>query len=259
MAARLAGRTALVTGGASGIGRACCVRFAEEGADVAVVDFNGDGARETARMVTDLGRKALAIQVDVTDEAAVDAAVASSARHFGGLDACVAAAGILSGGAYPGPETAFLDRPVSEWLRVLDVNLNGVAYTDRAAARCMVSAGRHGTIVNLASAAAVIPMPNLPEYAVSKAGVHMLTKCLALALVPHGIRVNAIGPGVVETGMTAEMLADDTNRAQMSLTIPLGRVAQPSEIADTALFLSCDESSYYTGQILFPSGGVLVR
>lgn len=259
MAARLAGRAALVTGGASGIGRACCVRFAEEGADVVVADYNVDGARETARLVEERGRKAFAIQVDVTDEAAVDAAVAATVRQLGGLDACVAAAGILSAGAYPGPETAFLDRPVSEWLRVLDVNLNGVAYTDRAAARCMVSSGRRGTIVNLASAAAVIPMPNLPEYAVSKAGVHMLTKCLALALVGHGIRVNAIGPGVVETGMTADMLADETNRAQMSQSIPLGRVAQPAEIADTALFLSCDESSYYTGQILFPSGGVLVR
>jgi NAD(P)-dependent dehydrogenase (short-subunit alcohol dehydrogenase family) len=259
MAGRLAGRTALVTGGASGIGRACCVRFAKEGAAVVVADCNGDGARETARMVESLGRTAFAIQVDVTDEEAVDAAVAAGAQQLGGLDACVAAAGILSAGPYPGAETAFLDRPASEWLRVLDVNLNGLAYTDRAVARCMVAAGRSGTIVNLASAAAVIPMPNLPEYAVSKAGVHMLTKCLALAMAPHGIRVNAIGPGVVETGMTAAILADETNRARQSEAIPLGRVAQPSEIADTALFLSCDESSYYTGQILFPSGGVLVR
>ena len=259
MAGRLAGRAALITGGASGIGRACCVRFAGEGADIVVADYNADGARETARLVESLGRRAIAIQVDVSDENAVDAAVTAGAGQLGRLDACVAAAGILSAGTYPGPETAFLDRPASEWLRVLDVNLNGVAYTNRAAARCMMSAGRRGTIVNLASAAAVIPMPNLPEYAVSKAGVHMLTKCLALAMAPHGIRVNAIGPGVVETGMTADILADETYRARQTEAIPLGRVAQPEEIADTALFLSCDESSYYTGQILFPSGGVLVR
>src|SRR5207302_906337 len=119
MAGRLAARMALVTGGASGIGRACCLRFAEEGADVVVADYNGDGARETARMVEGLGRKAFALQVDVTDEEAVDAAVAAGAQQLGGLDACVAAAGILCAGAYPGPETAFLDRPASEWLRVL--------------------------------------------------------------------------------------------------------------------------------------------
>jgi NAD(P)-dependent dehydrogenase (short-subunit alcohol dehydrogenase family) len=259
MAGRLHDKVALITGAGSGIGRACALRFAAEGAHVCAADLESATARETARQVEAAGRKSLALEVDTTDEAASDRMVERCVEGLGGVDILVAAAGVA--GARVSPDSArpytTLDIPTEKFRAVIDVNLYGVLHSNRAVARWMVRNRRRGSIVNLGSIMSKMPSPSA-AYSVSKAGVWMLTKCLAQELARHGIRVNAIGPGFIETPMTAALRADpDRSRWAMALT-PLGRYGTPEEVAGTALFLASDESSFFTGEILHPSGGVFV-
>jgi NAD(P)-dependent dehydrogenase (short-subunit alcohol dehydrogenase family) len=252
------GKVAFVTGGASGIGRATCIRLAEEGADIAVADQNEDGGAETVQQVQALGRKAAFFKLDVTSEEKVDQAVAAAVGSFGRIDALMAAAGVYYGTKGREGMSGILDMPNERWRHTLDVNLNGVMYCDRAVARHMIERGGGGTIVNVASGAAKLPTNGNGEYSVSKAGVWMLTKCLALELAPHQIRVNAIAPGLIDTPMTASIMERPSTVEAFMRGTPLGRVGQPLDIANTALFLSCDESSYYTGQMLEPVGGAFL-
>lgn len=254
---RLTGKVAFITGGASGIGRACAVRFAEEGADVVVADLQPDGGGETVRLVEEHGRRAVFVPMDSSREDEVDEAVAQGVAALGRVDLCVAAAGISGGGPrLDATARMIVDKPTEYWRRVIDVNLTGVMLTNRAVARRMIAQGDGGKIVNIASGAAKIPLPGAADYSVSKAGVWMLTKVLALEFAPYKIRVNAIGPGVIETPMTAELLEDEARVTQLTRRTPLGRVGQPVDIANCALFLCSDESDYFTGQILHPDGGL---
>jgi len=260
MPGRLADRIALITGGGSGIGRACALRFAREGAKVCVADLDGAAAKETARQVEAAGGAALPLAIDTTDEAANEAMVERCVQAFAAVDVLVAAAGVGSPrapeGRPPAPYTA-LTIPTGDFRRVIDVNLYGVLHSNRAAARWMVAHGRAGSLINLASIMSRMPSAGA-AYSVSKAGVWMLTKCLAQELAPHGIRVNAIGPGFIETPMTAGLRADAARlRWAMNLT-PMGRLGAPDEIAATALFLASDDASFFTGELLHPSGGVFV-
>jgi len=260
MAGRLAGKIALITGGGSGIGRACAVRFAEEGANVCVADRDAATAADTARLVEAKGRKAFSLAADTTDETANDAMVAACVQTLGGVDVLVAAAGIASprppGTATAQPHTV-LGIPTDQFRAVIDVNLYGVLFSNRAVARWMVANRRPGSMINLGSIMSKMPSPG-GAYSVSKAGVWMLTKCLAQELASQGIRVNAIGPGFIETPMTAALRADDKrSRWAMNMT-PMGRFGTPEEIASTALFLASDEAAFFTGEILHPSGGVFV-
>jgi NAD(P)-dependent dehydrogenase (short-subunit alcohol dehydrogenase family) len=260
MAGRLEGKTALITGGGSGIGRACAVRFAAEGANVCLADLDLAPATETAARVEALGRKALALQVDTTDEAANDLVVRRCVETLGAVDVLVAAAGIASprqpAAAADQPHT-ILSMPTERFRAVVDVNLYGVLFSNRAVARWLVAQRRRGSLVNLGSIMSKMPSPGA-AYSVSKAGVWMLTKALAQELAPHGIRVNAIGPGFIETPMTAALRADDKrSRWAMAMT-PMGRYGTAEEVANTALFLASDEASFFTGEILHPSGGVFL-
>ena len=260
MAGRLEGKVALVTGGGSGIGRACAVRFAQEGANICVADIDLTAASDTARQVEALGRKSVPVQVDTTDEAANDGMVRRCVDGLGAVDVLVAAAGVgavrVPGASSYQPHTV-LSIPQEQFRRVIDVNLYGVLFSNRAVARWMTENRRGGSIINLASIMSKMPSTSAP-YSVSKAGVWMLTKCLAQELASHGIRVNAIGPGFVETPMTSAMRADPArSRWAMGLT-PMGRYGRPEEIAATALFLASDDASYFTGELLHPSGGVFV-
>ena len=260
MAGRLDGKVALVTGGGSGIGRACAVRFAQEGANVCAADIDLAAASDTARQVDATARKSLAVQVDTTDEAACEAMVRRCVEGLGAVDVLVAAAGV-GGARVPGTTSyqtyTVLNIPMDQFRRVIDVNLYGVLFSNRAVARWMTENRRAGSIINLASIMSRMPSTSAP-YSVSKAGVWMLTKCLAQELAGHGIRVNAIGPGFVETPMTTAMREDATrSRWAMGLT-PMGRYGRPEEIAATALFLASDDASYFTGELLHPSGGVFV-
>ena len=259
MTGRLEGKIALITGGGSGIGRACALRFAAEGAKVCVADLHAAAAAETARLVGAAGGKAIAVQTDTTDEAANDAMVAACVKAFGAVDVLVAAAGVGS----PRPDAGsakpytMLDMPIERFRAVVDVNLYGVLFSNRAAARWMVANRRGGSLVNLGSIMSKMPSAG-GAYSVSKAGVWMATKCLAQELARHDIRVNAIGPGFIETPMTAPLRADaDRSRWAMGLT-PMGRYGTVDEVASTALFLASDDSSFFTGEILHPSGGVFV-
>jgi NAD(P)-dependent dehydrogenase (short-subunit alcohol dehydrogenase family) len=260
MAGRVEGKVALVTGGGSGIGRACAMRFAGEGANVCVADLDLKAATETAQLVEGAGQKAVAVQVDTTDEAANDAMVKRCVDALGAVDILVAAAGIgavrVPGATSYQPHTV-LSIPMDQFRRVIDVNLYGVLFSNRAVARWMTEHRRGGSIINLASIMSKMPSTSAP-YSVSKAGVWMLTKCLAQELATQGIRVNAIGPGFIETPMTAAMRADAARSNWAMSVTPMGRYGTPEEIASTALFLASDDASYFTGELLHPSGGVFV-
>jgi len=260
-AGRMTGRRALITGGSSGIGAATARRFAAEGASVLIVDL--ERAREAGEaLAAELGRAAF-VAADVRDEEQVEAALSAGVERFGGIDAVVASAGV---GRHPEQPPSrhewrgeLLALPLEHWQFVLDVNLTGVFLTARAAARRMIDAGRPGTIVTLASVAA--KRPTKGAYSVSKAGVWMLTRCLAEELGPHGIRVNALGPGIIRTPMTeasptARGVGIEQYWTRQIEALPLKRLGTPEEVAEAALFLSSEESSYFTGAILHPDGGM---
>lgn len=257
MSGRLEGKVALITGGGSGIGRSTALRFAEEGAAVCCADLNLENAAGVVHEVESAGGRGFALEVDTSDADASEAMVARCVEALGGVDILVAAAGI--GSALPQQQRAqpllTIDYPLDAFQRVIDVNFYGVLYSDRAVARWLRDQGRPGSIINLASVAARIGLPGA-AYSVSKSAVWMLTKVLAMELAPLGIRVNAIGPGYIDTPMTAG-LQEDESRLRMILTrTPMGRLGQPEEIAATALFLASDDSSYFTGELLHPAGGM---
>lgn len=264
MAGRLEGKVAVVTGGANGIGRACSVRFAEEGANVIVADLQDDQGAETVALVEAAGSEARFIRTDTTREDDCLAMVQAAVDAFGGVDVAVAAAGISWGGYVSGESGKrsggidayhVVNQPLEHWEKVIDVNLTGVMLTDRAVARRMIEQGRGGSIINIASIDAKRPRAGSSAYGVSKAGCWMVTKTAALELAGEGIRVNAIGPGYIDTNMTQLMQDDEEIKRSLLRHVPMGRFGEPRDIANTALFLASDESSYFTGEILHPDGG----
>jgi 3-oxoacyl-[acyl-carrier protein] reductase len=259
MGERIAGKVVVVTGGGSGLGKACALRLGEEGATgVLIVDL-GKRADEAAEELSALGVDAVGVSADVSQEADCDAMASAAMERWGRIDVLVAAAGV-SFESVLGPDErerkSVLDMPMHAWRRVLDVNLEGVLYSDRAVGRRM-RAARSGSIVNIASICAVWNREGNAPYAVSKAGVVSLTKGLALELAPHGVRVNAVGPGYIETPMTQAAREDPDAFERVTTATPVGRFGQPREVADTVLFLASDEASFFTGEILFPDGGFL--
>jgi NAD(P)-dependent dehydrogenase (short-subunit alcohol dehydrogenase family) len=246
---RYAGRAALVTGGGSGIGEACCLRLASEGAKVAVLDVNGESARDVADQIKQEGGAAVAITVDVSDPAAVDAAVTEAVRRLGPLKLAVNNAGI--GGPRLPPE----ESPLDQWERILAVNLSGVYYCMRAEHPHLFAAGG-GAIVNTASIHSVIAAPTNPAYGASKHGVLGLTKVCALAWGRQGIRVNAVGPGFTPTPLTAA--ATEAYRQEFLDAQALKYFPQPEDIAATVAFLGSDEAKAVTGQLHLVDGGFTI-
>jgi NAD(P)-dependent dehydrogenase (short-subunit alcohol dehydrogenase family) len=273
MTGRLDGKVAVVTGGGNGIGRACCERFAEEGARVVVADVLDDAGAATVALLEGQGAKALYLHVDATSPEDNEAVMRAAVDSFGGIDIVVTAAGISNAGYRSGDiegqkqrlaanagqpadtARAFTGMPIEEWRQVIEVNLTGTLLALQSAARHMLDQGRGGSIVTIASIAAKVPEAGTPSYGVSKAGVWMLTKHAARSLAPAGIRVNAIGPGYIQTNMTAIIGELPGVRDRILGGIPMGRMGIPREVANTALFLASDESSYFTGEILHPDGG----
>ena len=267
--AKLAGRVAVVTGGGSGIGRAIALRFAGEGARVAVADVNAPGASAVVDEIAAAGGTALAVPTDVAASAQVDALFARVADAWGRLDVLVNNAGIgeLSPGLQAEVQRAAAEMlgggprrslgatsrmSDDEWRRMIEVHLFGTFYCTRAALRIMEAAGAGGAVVNMASVAGLGGIPALPHYGAAKAGIIGFTKSVALEVGGGNIRVNAIAPGWIDTPMTA----DSPMVRQMTLMrTPLGRAGLPEEIAAVALFLASDEASFVTGQVLSPNGG----
>jgi NAD(P)-dependent dehydrogenase (short-subunit alcohol dehydrogenase family) len=244
VAADLSGRVALITGAASGIGRASALAFASAGARVALVDVDADGLAETAAAARTTGSRAEVLVADVTDLLAVTAAVGRAVQVFGRLDAAHNNAGV------PGPYVPLDEYSEEDFLRVLQVDLAGVWRCMRAEIRQMRRQG-FGAIVNTSSMLGAAAMPDNGAYVAAKHGVHGLTRAAALELGGTGIRVNAIAPGVTRTGMTSAV-SDELLRA-----VPLGRIAEPEEIAAAAVWLCSPEASYITGSVLVADGGWL--
>jgi NAD(P)-dependent dehydrogenase (short-subunit alcohol dehydrogenase family) len=248
----LAGRTAIVTGAAAGNGRAIALRFAEEGANVVLADVAEPGARETARQVEEIGRRGLVVSADVSRSADVQAMVQQAVSAFGKIDVLVNNAGVET-------RASFLDLSEEDWDRVLDINLKGPYLCGQAVARHMLEREVQGSIVNIASINSEVAFKGQAHYVASKGGLRMLTKAMAVELARYGIRVNAIGPGVIDTAMTAASLAKPEVREWMMRNIPLKRVGQPRDVANAAVFLASEEASYMTGTIVFVDGGWLIQ
>jgi len=250
---KFAGKTVIVTGGASGIGLATSKRFAGEGANVFVCDVNAGNAENAAKEIVEAGGVALPFAVDVSDEAACNAMVTAAIDAFGGLDIAFNNAGIVNQ-MFP----SFEEGTADDWRRVIDVNLAGIYYCMKSEAAVMKKAGG-GAIVNTSSIAGLITGPGMPSYVASKHGVTGLTKSAAIDLIPFGIRVNAICPGFVRTPLIEDSLKQPGVEEAMASGVPIKRFAEPEEMAGAVLFLASDEASYVVGATLQVDGGVVIQ
>ena len=247
-------KVAAVTGAASGIGRATALALSRRGLRVALCDRNTAGLAEVATIVGEHGGQARVVELDVSDQAQAARAIDGIVREWGRLDALVNAAGIISSGqSSRGPVLGIAE---ADWDRILDVNLLGTVYCAQAAARHMMRQ-RSGRIVNIASIAGAVPRINGAAYGVSKAGVRMFTKCLALELASHAITVNAVAPGPIDTPMLGPN-RDDRMRERFvvgspeifRLGVPLGKLGKPEDVASAIAYLVSDEAHHITGAIL---------
>jgi 2-deoxy-D-gluconate 3-dehydrogenase len=255
----LSGKTAVVTGGGEGIGKATALRLAGAGADVVVGDNDADSASRIAEEITATGHRALAIEADVSSVADAKKLIAKTVEAFGRLDILVNNAGIY-------PPSPVLDVTEEMWDKVLDTNLRGLFFYSQAAAHQMIALKRGGKIINIASLEALHPTLALSHYDASKGGVLMTTKALALELAPHGILVNCIAPGIIRTPGLEELLgiliptgAPFEETAEMFLPrVPIGRVGTPDDVAKVVLFLAGAAADYMTGSLVLVDGGYLV-
>ena len=238
---------ALVTGGAQGIGYACAEALIEDGRRVIVADVNAEGAAEAASR---LGSATVAMACDMGDAAAIAAMFDRIEADHGPVSVLVNNAGIAA-------PADFLDYDLDTFRKVIDINLTGVFVATQRAARTMVREGIRGAIVNMSSINAQLAIPAIPAYCASKGGVMQLTKVAALALAPKGIRVNAVGPGSIDTAMLAGVNSNPEALKRVLSRTPLGRVGTAREIADVVAFLASDKASYITGETIYVDGGRL--
>ncbi len=247
----LAGKAALVTGAQQGIGKAIAIAFAQAGADVAINYLDGEAeAREAADAVRAAGRHAVLIQADVAAPDAPRHLVDTAVAAFGKLDILVNNAGVF-------PRVDFLAMTPADWDFVHSINLKADCFIAQAAARAMIAADIQGTIINLASSAIFGASPRGVHYAASKGGVVSLTRAMAMELAPHRIRVNAIAPGLTDTAQPRYGFTE-AELAARATAMPLGRIGQPEDIANVAVFLASDKSAFMTGQTVHANGGIFM-
>ena len=245
---KLKDKVALVTGAAQGIGKACAQEFSAQGAHVVLVDCDESAGNALAKA---LGANALFIAGDVTAAGFAAATVEAAVSKFGRLDVLLNNAGITK-------DARLVKMTETQFDQVIGVNLKSYFLFGQAGARQMVAQGEGGAIVNMSSVNAIVAIPDQVPYAVSKGGVNMLTRVMAISLAPHAIRVNAIGPGTIATELARKaVLGSDAARRKLMSRTPLKRLGEPEEVARVALFLSCEDSSYMTGQTVYPDGGRL--
>ncbi len=244
---RLEGKTALITGAASGLGAASAVALARSGADVALSDRPGVSLDDTAARASAHGRRVLKLAMDICDLAQVREGVAAAERGLGRIDVLVNNAGINR----PGPG---LDVSEADWDAVFDTNVKGHFFVTQAAARAMVARGS-GRVIFVASQAGLVALPGQSLYCASKAAVILLAKGLAVEWAKHGVTVNAVAPTVVETNLTRARLANPEFRASVLARIPAGRLATPEDVAAAVVYLASDEAGMVTGSVLSVDGG----
>jgi NAD(P)-dependent dehydrogenase (short-subunit alcohol dehydrogenase family) len=246
---KLVGTIALVTGGGRGNGRAIALGLAREGADIAIgYVSDGAAARSVAAEIVALGRRALIVAGDAAEPQTATTLVAATVAAFGRIDVLVNNAGILR-------RTPFLEIAPEEWDQILDTNLKGAFLIGQAVARRMVSQGDGGKIINISSLNQFNAGLNVAHYAVSKAGIGMLTKAMALELAPYAIRVNAIAPGLIETDMNRQDIARDEFREGRLARIPLKLIGRPDDLVGIATLLASDDARLITGATFSVDGG----
>ncbi|MGD0733422.1 MAG: glucose 1-dehydrogenase [Terracidiphilus sp.] len=245
---RLAGKVAVVTGGARGIGKGIANRFAQEGATVLIADKDIDRAEETVREIGGFGGKAEAYCADVSRQEDAGQIIARSVDSFDGIDILVNNAGIIEFGS-------ILDCTPEDWNKMIAVDLTGAFYCTQAAARQMIRQGRGGRLVHIGSTASLFPAPLQAAYSVAKAGLLMLSRVAALEFIQHGITSNLLCPHGAVTDMNRDLLKDPSVMAKLEDHIPAGRLASVEEIASAAAFLASDEAAYINGTELVHDGG----
>jgi glucose 1-dehydrogenase len=253
---RLQGRVAIITGGARGIGRAMALRFAREGAAVAIADLRMEQARATVGEIERQGGKALAIEVDVARLGELDRMVATTLQSFRAIDILCNNAGVSGGAA------DLFAYSEADWDRIIGINLKSAFFASQKVARVMMDQGRGGAILNTSSTSAFIASsrPAVP-YDISKAGLRQLTVSLAAHLAAEKIRVNAIAPGTIDTELSAGAIDPEIRRERLEKRarerIPMRRIGQPEDLAGAAAFLCSDDAAYVTGHVLVVDGGIL--
>jgi glucose 1-dehydrogenase len=247
----LKGKSAIVTGGNTGIGKAIVLALAEEGANVCI-DYVAmpEAAEELERKVAGLGDQAIGVKADVSKVADLQMLVDETVKAFGRLDVMVNNAGVET-------RTSVLDTPEDRYDFVMNVNLKSAFFGTQLAAKQMIKQGDGGRIINITSVHEDWPMPGNTPYCVSKGGMRMLTRTAGVELAPHNITVVGVGPGAVDTPINKETEADPEKMKRLDDAIPLGRVADPSEIGSVVAFLAGDGSSYVTATTIFADGGIM--
>ncbi len=241
---RYEGKTAVVTGAGNGIGACMVQRLLKEGAKVAALDID----MEALNRLYDGNNSVLTLRCDVSSSKNVEEAVTAAVDHFGRIDCLFNNAGIIG-------RHSLLDTTDEDWKKVIDINLTGTFYINRAVLRVMVEKGIKGSVVNTSSCAAFVVSPNTGAYAASKGGVSQFTKFAAIEMAPHGIRVNAIAPGASTTRITEGTRFDEERNKMFLSNIPMGRYGTPEEAVSAALYLGSDDASYITGVTLLEDGG----
>lgn len=248
---RLKGKIAIVTGAGAGNGAAMAAGLAREGAIVAFGDVNVEGAEKHAQMAVDAGYQALGVRLDVTSKESIQEVVSLLVEKYGKIDILVNNAGVLS-------RNPFLEVTEEEWDKIMDVNAKGVFLCGQVVAKEMAKK-KSGSIINISSFSATIALPNTVHYGASKGAVAMLTKHMALDLAEYNIRVNSVAPGVIETDMNRERLAQPEARAATMDRILVNRIGNPEDLVGATVFLASDEAGYVNGSTITVDGGWQVR
>ena len=250
---QLEDKIAIVTGSSLGIGRAIAVAFAREGASVTInYRSHPEQGKEAVEEIEKSGGKAISVQADVSEPEGVKDLIQQTVQEFGRIDVMVNNAGIEQ-------KVPFLETPLEVWEKVISVNLTGVWIGCQEAARQMVSQGNGGRIINVSSVHEDLPMPTNSPYCAAKGGVRMMMRTIAVELAPHGITVNNIAPGAVETPINKNLDDHPEQRQELISEIPLGRIGRPEDVASVAVYLASDASSYSTGSTFFVDGGMMRR
>lgn len=249
---RLQNKTAIVTGAARGIGKAIAAGYAQAGANVIVADILAEQAEATAAEIRNAGGQALAFAADLADLATHESLINTAIHQFGRLD-------ILVNNAAIEPRGPALELTPETFDQTLNINLRAVFFLSQRVAQALIAAQHGGRIINLASTHQTVPLRGAAAYNISKGGLMMLTKSLALELAEYDIAVNGLAPGAILTDLNRHVLADEASRARVTAMIPQRRIGEPADVVGAAIFLASDDAAYVTGTTLFVDGGLLLQ